>query len=974
MKISRFVTYLAIILFAVVSETAVSQSATYTTLTVSSGGVAVTEVPAMTVVTLTATVRAGSTAVQLGTVNFCDAAAKSCTDIHLRGTAQLTKAGTGTVSFRPGIGPHSYKAVFLGTKSNAASASGAAALTVKMSKYPTTTTIAQSGDRQNYTLTATVDGPGAIEPPTGTVSFQDTSDGNSVLDTAMLVKAKQDIGLRNSQTFTTSSFTGVAAGDFNGDGILDLAYADNSTVTFQLGKGNGTFAAKSSIGTSPVGWSIAVADFNGDGILDVADTSAWHDTLNIFLGNGDGTFTVKTREGTGDGPIHFVVADLNRDGILDLAIANWEADYVTILLGNGDGTFTAAPNAPGMPHQGAESLSVGDFNGDGIPDLAFQEQTAWANPVSILLGNGDGTFTAAPSLIGVNYGGYGGIFVADFNSDGKEDLGLWYWTEAREACLKKMLGNGDGTFTEALQRPTILTRVPPDELYPGDFNGDDILDLVLRTNDEIHFLLGKGDGTFSTRVTRKSDPLFNWQPLAAVGDFDGDGISDLVMANYQRAAVWLQTQRATTTAGGISVVGGPAIHKVAAVYSGDANHRGSTSDLVDLDAYIKPTQLVFTTPPAAVLESGVQPGAVKVTLEDSNGVVTAKNGATVELVVTGPNRYSQIYTTATVSGVATFEGLIPLNAIGTYTYTATDTPDGLTPAIALQEVVPRTAVSATPSSGYGITQKFSFVASRSDGAGNLAYVNMMFGTTISRSNTCYLGYVAATNHLNLVSDDGGTSFSGHPGTTGTLRNSQCSIDLATTTVVASAYTLTVSPAITFNSGLTAGVQIYMAAGDVLGKGTGWKKVGWWIVGNIAEGPPSAVSVTPSTDYGTTQHFSFVASSPNGVSNLAYVNMMFGSTVTRSGSCYLGYTVADDHLYLVSDDGRTKTSGQAGTTGTLSNSQCSIDLSATTVTKSGDMLTVAPTITFNPSFTAGVHIYMAVGDVLGMGTGWKQMSP
>ncbi len=117
--------------------------AAITTLTMTSGGSAVTTVASGSVVTLTAEVQAGTRAITLGQVDFCDAAATYCTDIHLLGTAQLTKAGTATFKFRPGVGSHSYKAVFTGTTSYAASTSGNMALAVT-GLYPTVTTIAQS--------------------------------------------------------------------------------------------------------------------------------------------------------------------------------------------------------------------------------------------------------------------------------------------------------------------------------------------------------------------------------------------------------------------------------------------------------------------------------------------------------------------------------------------------------------------------------------------------------------------------------------------------------------------------------------------------------------------------------------------------------------------------------------------------------------------------------------------------------------
>jgi len=225
-------------------------AAATTTLAVTSAGSAVTTVASKTVVTLTATVKAGSTAVKPGQVNFCDAKAKLCTDIHLLGTAQLTSAGTASMKFRPGIGSHSYKAVFLGTKTNAASTSSTSALTVTGTvAYPTTTAITQEGSpTSGYTLTATVSGGLSPVAPTGTVSFLDTSNGNAVLGTAALEAATVGLDWLNSQNLSFNiplTAEGGAVGDFNGDGILDLAMVNGgSAVTLLLGKGDGTFTAK----------------------------------------------------------------------------------------------------------------------------------------------------------------------------------------------------------------------------------------------------------------------------------------------------------------------------------------------------------------------------------------------------------------------------------------------------------------------------------------------------------------------------------------------------------------------------------------------------------------------------------------------------------------------------------------------------------------------------------------------------------
>ena len=331
------------------------------------------------------------------------------------------------------------------------------------------------------------------------------------------------------------------------------------------------------------------------------------------------------------------------------------------------------------------------------------------------------------------------------------------------------------------------------------------------------------------------------------------------------------------------------------------------------------------------------------------------------------------------SASATASG-ISITGLGADTYQADASYSGdsnyaasVSSSITLYDDTP-SAVSVSPSSGFGTTQQFSFVASSPNGAGDLAFVNMVFNTMGSPVNGCDLTYVAAGNQLSLLSDDRSTSTSGQPGATGTLSNSQCSVNLSATTVTAIGNTLTVAPTITFKSGFKAGIQIYMYVQDIPGMTSGWKTMGWWMVGSLAEQPPTAVSVSPSSGFGNTQQFSFVASSPNGAGNLAEVKMLFNTTLSRVNGCYLTYLATGNQLSLLSDDGTTSTSGQPGTTGTLSNSQCSVDLSATTVTPSGNLLTVAPTITFTSGFRPGIQTYMYVADVPGMNSGWKKMSP
>ena len=155
------------------------------------------------------------------------------------------------------------------------------------------------------------------------------------------------------------------------------------------------------MGNSPI--SIAVGDFNGDGIADLAGTNYCVSksdcnqfSVSVLLGLGDGAFSAATSYplGVSEDFGYIAVGDFNGDGKLHLAVACWYENSVTILLGNGDGTFTVNSSATPTA-QNPSSIAVGDFNGDGKLDLAVTSN--WSGTVTILLGNGDGTFTVSPS-------------------------------------------------------------------------------------------------------------------------------------------------------------------------------------------------------------------------------------------------------------------------------------------------------------------------------------------------------------------------------------------------------------------------------------------------------------------------------------------------------------------------------------------------------------------------------------------------
>ncbi len=274
--------------------------------------------------------------------------------------------------------------------------------------------------------------------------------------------------------------------------------------------------------------SVAVGDFNGDGKNDLAIANLGDRTISIRLGNGDGTFQTSVNYRTGSGPGYggrsLVVGEFNGDGKADLAVANSSDNTVSVLLGNGDGTFQARLDyaVGSFPEQ----LAVGDLNGDGKADLAVAD--AGARAVSVLLGNGDGTFQANveyPTGLTTR-----GMAVGDFNGDGKPDLATTISGGLCQGWVAIFLGKGDGTFLQHVDSPSVGCNY---QVAVGDFNEDGKEDLVVVDN-WVSILLGNGDGTFQPAVRYRAGGN---NTSIALFDFDGDGRLDLALTDFIANAV-----------------------------------------------------------------------------------------------------------------------------------------------------------------------------------------------------------------------------------------------------------------------------------------------------------------------------------------------------------------------------------------------------------------------------------------------------
>jgi hypothetical protein len=340
---------------------------------------------------------------------------------------------------------------------------------------------------------------------------------------------------------STSSYPAVA--DFNGDGIPDIAVANDSLegqdgqISVLLGKGGGSFGPVSTLTTGERPYQVIAGVFTSSGHEDLVVTNAQDGTVSFFAGLGNGSFAAPVTSTYGDAndiggdTVSIAAADVNGDGHLDLIItgaiitADNPENQMVIMLGNGSGTFTVKQTIPGQ----FDTIVTGNFLGSGHVDIATGLNSQ--PTVDVFGGNGDGTFSTTPVQLHVGVAGDesqgAGLATGDFNGDGRPDLVFVTGSISAPTpdTLTVFLSQGGGTFSPAINTPLPFL---PNDVAVGDFDGDGHLDALVTSGQNEVVYLGNGDGMF------QSTPAFDLENFSTSGgptvaDLNGDGKPDIIV-------------------------------------------------------------------------------------------------------------------------------------------------------------------------------------------------------------------------------------------------------------------------------------------------------------------------------------------------------------------------------------------------------------------------------------------------------------
>jgi hypothetical protein len=280
------------------------------------------------------------------------------------------------------------------------------------------------------------------------------------------------------------------------------------------------------------------------------------------------------------------------------------------------------------------------------------------------------------------------------------------------------------------------------------------------------------------------------------------------------------------------------------------------------------------------------------------------------------------------------------------------------------------AVSASPTAGQTSASTFTFTFSDADSYRDLSVMNILINNFLDGRHACYVAYSQPLNTLYLVNDTGDGLLTALPlNGSGSVGNSQCTINGTGSSVTTSGNTLTLKLSVTFTSSFAGNKIFYLAARDLLDNNSGWQALGTWTVPPLSTTSPSVNGMFQGRSSGNGMRFSFYFGDTKGWQDLGVVNVLLNNSLDGRQACYLAYSLPLNVLYLVNDAGSGLLPGILLTgSGTLSNSQCTV--TNPTVSGSGNTMILSLMVTFPSGFAGNRVWYLAARDVLENSSGWQ----
>jgi hypothetical protein len=800
--------------------------------------------------------------------------------------------------------------------------------------------------------------------------FQDLATANLVDDTVTVLLGDGKAGFSpapGSPFAVGTSPSSVVVADFNGDGIPDLVTANyrSNNVTVLLGNGSGGFApapgSPFAVGTAPQ--SVAVADFNGDGIEDLAVANNGGNNVTVLLGSvgvPQAIIFLPLIYSVSPFAISATATSLLKVSFVSStpAVCTVSGTTVTIV---GGGTCSIVASQGGNATYAPAATVTQSFTAPASQIITFGSLLDQSLGVAVAhTANLSWTASTTPN---VTYNVYRaaastGPFTTPLNSS--PIMGTTYTDTSVQAgqayyyVTTAVASNGTQSAASNAVPVTI-----PSLLTAGATASSGLGVKLVSNNLSVCTISGVtitvvGVGICSITASQPGNLKFAaaspvtrtftvHEPpptIVSLSPSTGTGTSVTFQAVYadplgagDLGTVLLQINSTQNSADACYVF-----------YQPQGNH-----------LYLANNSGAWITPALTPGAPGTAANSQCTLNAGSSSVKTAGNNLTLGVALS-------------FSGAIVGSRNVYLYAAGLAGQNTGWVKEGMwVPTSA----GPPAILSLSPIAGAGTSVTFQAVYSDPNGAADLNTVLLQINSSQNSANACYVYYQPQGNHLYLADNTGAwITPSLTPGMPGTVSNSQCSLDAGSSSVTSAGNNLTLSVALSFNSAFVSSRNVYLYASGFSGQNSGWVMEGTWTPNPIAE-PPAIVLVSPTSGVGASVTFQAVYADPNGARDLNTVLLLINTSQSGANACYVSYQPQGNHLYLATNAGTAWLTPALtpGVAGTVSNSQCTLNAGSSSVTMAGNNLTLKAALSFNSTFVGVRNVYTYATGFSGLNSGW-----